>query len=175
MCFGGVADGRGVLLVSRGLWMRRMIRMNLRVDLKIQGMILRKEARMEKPILMLMVPPPPHPRPPISRMLWMMWRIGGLDFGDDVRSTVTGVTARSNLTTRTEKTTLTTATNKTKKHKDVTPPPFPPFLSLFWVVGVDGRIKFILLGMIFFLLKSSGFVCGVCGGILTVCCAVFAL
>src|SRR5277367_4301253 len=51
-----VTDGRGVLLVSRGLWMRRTIRMNLRVDLKIQGMILRKEARMEKLILMLMVP-----------------------------------------------------------------------------------------------------------------------
>jgi len=42
-------------------------------------------------------------------------------------------------------------------------------------VGVDGRIKFILLGMIFFLLKSSGFVCGVCGGILAVCCVVFVL
>ena len=27
--------------------------------------------------------------------------------------------------------------------------------------------------MIFFLLKSSGFVCGVCGGILAVCCVVF--
>src|SRR5271154_2046924 len=88
-----------------------------------------------------------------------MWLTGGLDFGDDVRSTVTGVTGRSNLTTRTEKTTLTTATNKTKKHKDVPPPTSnPPSFR----VGADGRIKFILLGMIFFLLKSSvvaGLIC----------------
>ena len=107
-----------------------------------------------------------------------MWLTGGLDFGDDVRSTVTGVTGRSNLTTRTEKTTLTTATNKTKKHKDVPPPTSnPPSFR----VGADGRIKFILLGMIFFLLKSSVRVAGLIymwsvpgnfGGLLCCVCVV---
>ena len=84
-----------------------------------------------------------------------------VDFGDDVRSTVTGVTARSAVTTRTERTSATRVTSKSKKHKDVCPflltryVPFSCDARQVLAVEVDGRIKFILLGMIFFLLKSS--------------------
>lgn len=41
------------------------------------------------------------------------------EFGDDMRSTITRATARSNLTTRTEKTMATAGTTKSRKHKDV--------------------------------------------------------
>ena len=68
-----------------------------------------------------------------------------LDFGDDTRSTITHATARSTVTTRTERTVATTATAKSKKPKDVCP----------CIYGVNFRTKFILLGMIFFPLKSS--------------------
>src|SRR5436190_8760090 len=63
------------------------------------------------------------------------------DFGDEAKSTVTGATLRSNATTRTEKTASTTTTAKSKKHKDVRPLTHSELMS---------RIKFTLLGMIFF-------------------------
>ena len=70
--------------------------------------------------------PPPCFSTPVGVVALTVVR--GVDFGDDVRSTVTGVSGvRSNLTTRTEKTGVTTATGKSKKHKDVlTLTPLPP-------------------------------------------------
>jgi hypothetical protein len=41
------------------------------------------------------------------------------DFGDDMKSTITRATTRSNVTTRTEKTMATAGTTKSRKHKDV--------------------------------------------------------
>jgi len=104
--------------------MKRTIHMNRPADLKIPATMAPSPDLMAKPTPMLMVPPSPPLHSPTYMggvFVGYMLRWWVVDFGDDVRSTVTGVTARSAVMTRTERTSTTCITSKSKKHKDVYP------------------------------------------------------